>query len=120
MEFEVDAWMPAKMYRMAALGPFIWSVLRDSPETFNSYMDAMISSGQSMTRRLFAFLLEFNGMSAHYADGIEALYFRVHLAMAAVKIRWRMVREGFVDKYPQILEWEDPDDSWTSLEEYLN
>lgn len=119
LEAEVDAWTPAKMYRMASLGPFIWAVLRDSPEKFNGYMDAMISSGQSITRRLFAFLTELNGMSADYAEGIEALYFRVHLAMAAVQLRWRMVKAGFIDKYPQILEWEDPDDSWTTFEEYF-
>lgn len=53
LEAEVDAWTPAKMYRMGSLGPFIWAVLRDSPEKFNGYMDAMISSGQSITRRLF-------------------------------------------------------------------
>lgn len=119
LEFEVDAWTPEKMYRKAALGPFIWAVLREYPERFDNAMDATISSGQSITRRLFAFMTEFNGMSADYAEGIEALYFRVHLAMAAVQIRWRMVREGLIDRYPQILEWEDPDDCWTSLEEYL-
>lgn len=120
LRLEVDAWTPAKMYRTAALGPFIWGVLRDSPQTFNGQMDAMISSGQAITRRLFAFLADFPEKSLFFSEGIEAMYFRVHLAMAGIQIRRRMIKDGFLDMCPQVMIWEDPVDSWTTFEEYFN
>ncbi|KAF7987121.1 hypothetical protein HWV62_325 [Athelia sp. TMB] len=120
LRLEVDAWTPAKMYRTAALGPFIWGVLRDSPETFNGQMNAMISSGQAITRRLFAFLADLPEKSLFFSEGIEAMYFRVHLAMAGIQMRRRMIKDGFLDMCPQVMIWEDPVDSWTTLEEYFN
>ena len=119
LELEVDSWTPAKMYQTSALGPFIWGVLRDSPEHFNGQMDAMITSGQAITRRLFALLADDAARAEHLSEDIEALYFRVHLAMAGIQMRRRMVRDGFLDMCPQVMEWEDPVDSWTSFEEYF-
>lgn len=119
LQLAVNSWTPDKMYRTAALGPFIWGILQETPEHFNGQMDAMITSGLAITRRLFAFMTGLEARDAYYAEQAEELYFRVHLAMAGVQIRRRMVKEGFLDICPQVMEWEHPDDSWTSLEEYF-
>ncbi|KAF7964658.1 hypothetical protein HWV62_4405, partial [Athelia sp. TMB] len=119
LESEVDNWAPVKMYQTSALGPFIWGVLRDSPEHFNAHMDAMITSGQAITRRLFALLADNAVSKMYFVEDIEALYFRVHLAMAGIQMRRRMVRDGFLGMCPQVMEWEDPIDSWTSFEDYF-
>lgn len=119
LQLEVTTWAPEKMYRTAGLGPFIWGILQATPAYFDAQMNAMIGSGQDIARRLFQFTASLKPQDMFYAEEAETLYFRVHLAMAAVQIRRRMVKEGFIDSCPQVMEWEHPDDSWTSLEEYF-
>lgn len=118
LQLEVTTWAPEKMYRTAALGPFIWGILQETPAYFEAQMNAMIGSGQDISRRLFQFIADLKPQHTFYAEEAETLYFRVHLAMAGVQIRRRMVKEGFIDSCPQVMEWERADDSWTSLEEY--
>lgn len=119
LQLAVNTWTPEKMYRTAALGPFIWGILQETPAYFDAQMDTMIGSGLAITHQLFLFMASLKAKDAYYAQEAETLYFRVHLAMAGVQIRRRMVKEGLIDICPQVMEWEHPDDSWTSFEEYF-
>ena len=112
LELEVDLWVPGRMYARRSLGAFIWGIFRDTPQNFQEQMAAMIDSGQRITRRLFAFLSSSGDDVSLYAEGIEWLNFRVHLAMAAIQIRRQMIGDGLVQTFPAIMEWDAALGDW--------
>ncbi|KAF7968496.1 hypothetical protein HWV62_30459 [Athelia sp. TMB] len=116
LEFEVDLWVPGRMYARRSLGAFMWGVFRNTPQNFPDQMAAMIDSGQRITRRLFAFLASSREDDVSpYIEKIEWLNFRVHLAMAAIQIRRQMIEDGFVQAFPAIMEWDAVPGDWNGV-----
>lgn len=106
IELDIDHWLPMLFHKKGRVGTFIWSVLQHSPETFVGQMHALINSAQPLLDRVFELSsLCVTQMDYHF-ERVRDLGLSIHLVVAAIDVRVAMVKSGLVDRFPDIVTWE--------------